>query len=78
VIFSTDINSVCGFAQSLGFCQKRINWYLRPYHVQNITINLHKVYIRMYADLESKGDYNKKGLPVDQPAHVLRKISKIY
>jgi hypothetical protein len=78
VIFSTDIDSVCGFTQSLGFCQKGINWYLRPHHVQNITTNLHKVYIRTYADLESKGDYNKEGLPVDQPAHVLRKISEIH
>jgi hypothetical protein len=78
VVFSTDINSVCGFAQSLGFCQKGIDWYPRPHRVRNITTNLHRVYMRTYADLESEGDHSKEGLPVDQPAHMLRKISEIH
>jgi hypothetical protein len=34
--------------------------------------------MRTYADLESEGDHSKEGLSVDQPAHVLRKISKIH
>jgi hypothetical protein len=78
VVFSTDIDSVCGFAQSLGFCQKGIDWYPRPHRVRNITTNLHGVYMRTYADLESEGDHSEEGLPVDQPAHVLRKISEIH
>jgi hypothetical protein len=73
--FSTDIDSVCGFAQSLGFCAQGFNWYPRPHRVSNITNNLHGIFMPIRRDLDADlPDDDPSGT---EPAEIPTKISDV-